>query len=328
MSTELTSSPTVAPGHDRIQAVPADRPGWAENLVFQVHDAASGLAVWCHWGRMPEAPEIWEGLFALYLDGGELLVSRAFARSPSPDTASGGALSFRCVEPGRLWAMRFDGMARSTSTAELARGPLVDGAVEPVSVELTFTGLHPLWSAHGAMDGQTWAQAHLEQAGRISGRVDVRGRCVEIDAFGFRDHSYGPRDYSGLLGDTWCTAVFPSGRAFLTLDVWQIEGPSLRKGFIWDGTTVTEAVAIDPVRLSGGDGSPHAFDLQIDAGQRVERVHVVQRHCMMATMGQPSALIPGASVGDPRIYATEGPATITWDGEVAAGWIEKTIRFG
>jgi hypothetical protein len=327
MTTQLSISPTVDPDHDRIQSIQGV-PGWSENLVLTIHDPAAEVSLWAHWGRIPSSPEVWEGVLCVYLPGGELLVSRSFGTSPDARLATSGALGFRCVEPGRVWEMGFDGMARATTTAEVARGPLVDGEVERVRASLAFTGVTPLWSAHGAMDEQTWANAHLEQGGRIEGVLELRGRRIAIDAFASRDHSYGPRDYSGLLGDTWCTALFPSGRAFLTIDVWQLQGPSLRKGFIRDGTEMVEAVAAEPARLAAFDGSPHAFDLDIVvAAGDIERVHVEQQHCMMWTMAEPSALIPGASADDPRIYATEGPALITWDGEVGAGWIEKTLRF-
>jgi hypothetical protein len=325
MTTELTISPPVEAEHDRIQAV-KDTPMWAENLVFEVHDAASGLAIWCHWGRIPGHPEIWEGVIAVYLDHGELLVSRSFGRSPSDQTASSGPLWFRCIEPGRLWSLGFDGMARATTSAEASRGPLRDGPVERLEVELTFTALAPLWSAHRAMDEQAWANAHLEQAGRIVGALELRGRRIEIDAFGMRDHSYGPRDYSRLLGDTWCAAVFPSGRALLAIDVWQLDGPALSKGFVWNGVELHEARAIEPARLESADGAPHRFEFSLATPAGVERIAVEQRHCMMWTMDEPSALIPGASAGDQRIYATEGPAMITWGDERAGGWMEKTLR--
>jgi hypothetical protein len=326
MSAENQTADVLAE-HDRIQTIP-DTPGWAENCVFQVHDAAAGHSVWCHWGRMPGAPEIWEAVIAVYLPGDGLLVSRSYGRSPADQAASSGPLSFRCEEPNRSWVASFDGMARAATTAETFTGPLREGTVERLQAELSFTGLHPTWSAHGAMDQQSWASAHLEQAGWVVGRLEIAGRRIEIDAFGFRDHSYGPRDYSRMLGDTWCTAVFPSGRAVLVIQVWQLDGPALIKGFVWDGTTMHEATDSQVPRLSGADGQPHEFELAITTNLGTERMQVAQQHCMAWTMAEPSALLPGATVSDPTIYCTEGPALISWDGETAAGWIEKTLRPG
>jgi hypothetical protein len=320
-----TTAQDVLAEHDQIQSIP-DTPGWAENCVFAVHDAAAGHSVWAHWGRMPGSPEIWEGVIAVYRPGDDLLVSRSYGRSAAADTASSGPLSFRCGEANRRWELRFDGMARSATSAETFAGPLREGPVQRLGVELTFSGLHPTWSAHGAMDRQSWASAHLEQAGRVTGTLQIAGESISIDAYGFRDHSYGPRDYSHLLGDTWCTAVFPSGRAFLALHVWQLDGPALVKGFVWDGSALHEASDSRVPRLRTADGQPHEFALELTTPLGTEAIHVVQQHCMAWTMAEPSALLPGATIEAPTIYCTEGPALIIWADETAAGWIEKTLR--
>jgi hypothetical protein len=232
-----------------------------------------------------------------------------------------------CVEPNRAWHVRFDGMARRTSTAETAAGPLPDGAVERLVVDLEFEGLHPTWSAHGAMTDQGWATAHLEQAGRITGTVACRQARHRIEGFGFRDHSYGPRDYSGLLGDTWCTGVFPDGRAVLVLHVWQLDGPAFAKGFVWDGDSLHPAGDSRVPRLAGRNAEPHRFELEVTTALGSERIAVEQTHCMTWTMQEPSALAAGAPpAGTDLILCTEGPARLTWDGQTADGWIEKTLR--
>jgi hypothetical protein len=315
---------------DAIQPVPADdaRPaGWSENAVFQVHDSGAGLSVWAHVGRIPDAPHVWEGVIGVFVGGGRLLFSRAFGPSADPGVASSGALAFHCVDPGERWRVTFDGVARTTSEVQLAAGPLPDGAIAPLEVDLAFTAVHPIYG--GAADHQTWATAHFDQGGRVRGFVRHGGVTHPIDASGFRDHSYGPRDYARLLGDTWCAAVFPSGRALLALEVWQADGPSFSQGFVFDGETLHPATAVEVPRLRTAAGEPRRFTLAITTEAGIATAEVEQSASMGLTFGRPVGLVGGVDVEDPELpVITEGPARITWDGETADGWIEKSIRPG
>jgi hypothetical protein len=312
----------VLADHDRIQAI-RQTPCWSENLILVMHDTASDVAAWAHWGRVPGAPEVWEGVLVVYLPRGELLVHRSFGVC---EQASSGPLTFRCDEPGRRWRAIFDGMAQRTTTAEVMRGRLPAGSVERLRVELAFDGLTPLWSPHGDMGGQTWASGHLEQAGSVVGFIEVLGESMRVDTKGFRDHSYGPRDYAKMDGDIWCSAVFPSGKALLVFHVFQKEQPPFQTGFLWDGGCFHPIRQSRVPRLASADASPRTFGIEFETDLGAGVLTASLRHCMVWTMDEPSALIPGAQSGDPRIYAAEGPGLFSWNGEAAAGWIERTLR--
>jgi hypothetical protein len=310
---------------DAIQLIPENAPAWTENAVFAMYDSAARVSVWAHWGRFPGAQHVWEGFVGVFLPDGGLLISRGFGASAREDEASCGALGFRCDEPGEHWSVRFDGMARPASQAELAAGPLTDGAVEHVAIDLAFTAVHPIYG--GAAAEQEWATAHFDQGGRITGSVVHDGVRYAIDSQGFRDHSYGPRDYSTVIGDTWCTAVFPSGRALLAVEVWQESGPTYFQGFLFDDPDMHPATALDVPRLSALDGSPHAFSMTITTDKGVQAITVEQQASMALTFGRPVGLVAGARTDDTQLpVITEGPARVTWDGETTDGWIEKSMR--
>ena len=310
---------------DAIQPIPANPGPWCENAVFAAYDSKVGVSVWAHWGRIPGAAHIWEGYLGVFLPAGGLLVSRAFGPAPRDDEASTGALSFRCLEPGQRWHVEFDGMARPASQAELIGGPLVDGPVERLVIDLEFEAVHEIYG--GGANQQEWATAHFDQGGRVAGTVAHGGETYAISSGGFRDHSYGPRDYSTVVGDTWCTAVFPSGRALLGVEVWQAEGPPYRQGFTFDGTTLRPATDMRLPRLSAADGAPHNFTMTLTTEAGTTEFSVEQQASMALTFGRPVGLVAGARTDDPELpVITEGPARITWDGEVTDGWIEKSMR--
>lgn len=322
---------SVDPGLDRLQAVGGLR-NWSENLVLQVNDPRAGVSVWAHWSRIPpkpgswDGPAIWEAVLTGYLPGGVLLTSRSFGPSPMADVASSGPAGFRCVEPLRRWELRFTGMARRVRTADAVAGPVTDGPVEPLEVTLGFEGSHPVWDAGHGVSGSTWASAHLEQGGRITGRMRCLDGVLDIDGHGFRDHSYGPRDYSGMAGNTWVSGVFPSGRAIVALAVWpEPSGAPASLGFVWDGSSMHDAVRVDLPPLAAADGSPAESEISIATAAGVETLTVAATHQMNYSLDAPVGMILGTA-GREFITVAECPAVLRWDGEETAGWYEKSYR--
>jgi len=350
----MTSTDHLVPAHDAIQRI-RGLPNWSENLLFVMYNSGAGIAAWAHWSRVPARPQLWEAVLALYLPGGELLLHRSFgpgpARSPSgsdasdgsgvsdgsdgsdasdaadPGAASSGPLSFRCVEPLRRWSVRLDGMMRRTRTAEVTTGPLADGPWEPVRFEADFEGLAPTWSARG-LDDQEWADGHLEQPGRITGTATVGGRDVVFDTHGFRDHSYGPRDYAKILGDAWLSGVFPSGRALLAIVVWTRTAgvPPYVVGFVDDSLGRHPVTGLRLPRLAGVDGSPTEFTAEVVTAAGTAVVEVAMTHRTNYTLDNPVGMTLGTRGGADELIAAEGPARLRWDGEEADGWIERFLR--
>lgn len=309
---------------DAIQEI-RELPGWSENLVVQVWDARAGISIWAHWGRIPGHPTIWEGIITCYLPGGEILTGRSFGSSALPDAASSGLATAYCVEPSRRWRVEFAGMVRRTTSHDVARGPLGDGDVEFLEVELDFVGLHPVWSAGEHMSDADWASCHLEQGGRFTGTVRHRNGEAVIDAVGFRDHSHGPRDFSMLLADTWVTAVFPSGTVMSGLGVWPLTGDPVQMGFVWDGATMHEVRGVDVPQLADPSGLPRDSQVCLMTASATQVCQVSMTHCMTYSFQEPAGMILGAT-DDGKVIVTEGPAEVRWRDESTTGWFEKNYR--
>jgi hypothetical protein len=331
------------PARDAIQRI-REQPNWTENLLFVMYAApgADGLAAWAHWSRVPARPRLWEGILALYLPGGELLLHRSFgpagpgddepghggaAGIPDGGTAGTGSLSFRSVVPLRRWSVRLDGMMRRTSTAEVSAGPLADGPWEPVRFAADFEGIAPTWSARG-LDDQEWADGHLEQPGRITGSAVLGGRELTFETHGFRDHSYGPRDYAKILGDAWLSGVFPSGRSLLAIVVWtRVDGvPPYVVGFVDDASGRHPVTELRLPRLAGVDGSPAEFTAEVVTPAGTAVIEVAMTHRTNFTMDNPVGMTLGTRSGADDLIAAEGPARLRWDSEETDGWIERFLR--
>jgi hypothetical protein len=78
----------------------------------------------------------------------------------------------------------------------------LDGA----RAELCYTARTEPFAYHMDGSGATVATGHYETHGRVTGTVSVGERQVPVEAAGFQDHSWGPRDYGSVLAHRWLWA--------------------------------------------------------------------------------------------------------------------------
>ena len=330
---ELTNEYGIVAEDDLLHAPPEDIANWSENLQLVVNDGRTGVYV--HLGRQTDDPGIWEGILVVFLDGEQLLVSRTFGRAPTLSAATSGPLSFRPVVPLREWELTFDGMARPISRAEGAAGPVTEGVVVPVTLTLSVHGTTPIWGvgsrpdtartsgvSSSSLHAQDWANTHVEQACRVSGRLVGPGFDRPIDNVGFRDHSVGPRDFTHLSSEVWSCCAFPSGRAFVGLHVVQDNRPEpFTHGFVFDGEKLHDMDSFAGPVLTSPLGDPHDFDVRFSSGAGVAELTGQLSNSMAFTFDYPFRMPMG-----PRARGAvpvEGPARYLWDGEEGFGWLER-----
>lgn len=191
-------------------------------------------------------------------DTGDQVWSCRYARSfwhlplperPLSDLALGNGARYRVLEPGRRYAVAYD-----------------DPDGHDVHVDLTFTGI---------TEPHRLADSHVDQPGRVTGRVVLDGEVIDVDAYGFRDRSWGHRTQHGAGihgtesrrgGYSYATADDAEGFHAITMDFGDgtavvIHG-HLRSGGVWAPlvTGHREVVARDEatgapthVRLSATD---------------------------------------------------------------------------
>jgi hypothetical protein len=298
---------------------PAHVPLWSENFAWDGFDPDVGAGVLLHLGRSPAGPALWRSWAVAYLPDETLVVAKAVA--PGAAGIGSGPLTLTCREPMRRWDVRFRGAGRPTTRAELAAGRLVDGDVVGLDIELAFSAA-TLWDV-GAM--HTLGETHYEQHGRWTGTVTVGGRSYPIDTTGYRDHSTGKRDLTGLGGHVWAHAIFPSGRAFSLLQVFTPDGvlATTEGALRHDGELIAATVeSVPPLADVVGNPSSGAITF---AGHSPIEVEVL--HGVTLTLGQPNDFFFGADRAPGRKVMTDCPARMAWDGEVATGWLERSRIF-
>ena len=113
----------------------------------------------------------------------DILHARHFWHLPIPDEPLSdihlpNGIAYRCVEPLKRYALSYD-------DPDAADGESGGSAIH---VSLTFTAIAP---------PNYLGETHLDQPGRYVGTIVLAGEEIAVDAFGFRDRSWGPRSQFG-----------------------------------------------------------------------------------------------------------------------------------
>jgi hypothetical protein len=133
------------------------------------------------------------------------------------DKFDAGGMRFEVIEPTERLRTSYVGPAlelrEPRAMAEPARA-FGENPLRHLTVDLVHTAVGPMYGsandeaeAAQAQDKQ-FAKAHYEQHMHVTGSIDIAGEGFEIDGFGLRDHSWGPRFWQALQSYEWLTMSF------------------------------------------------------------------------------------------------------------------------
>ncbi len=105
------------------------------------------------------------------------------------------------------------------------------------NIDLRFQGVMAPRKLH--KDGSPFGGSnHFDQFGRVTGQVRLQGRVVEIDCFGMRDRSWGPRPEHRPKKSAYVTGMATERDGFLAVTRWHDGHEEIAYGFmIRDGET-------------------------------------------------------------------------------------------
>ena len=235
-----------------------------------------------------------------------------------------------CQEPFRRWEIRYDGVARLTTTEALTTGLLRDGPTVPVRLEMTFEPATPPWGFGEGMESETWADVHYEHSGRFSGVLHYADQVATLAGTGYRDHSTGPRDVGPMLSHSWVHGEFASGRAFQVFAAHTRPDQHFTSAYVAAGESVRAAGVRSVPGWQGRDGDPGSFVVVLETDDGPAEI-------TGRTLGPRyhwSALPPwefcfGADLDAPDEPGSAWPVLETivaleWDGEPGYGLLEVT----
>jgi hypothetical protein len=303
------------PGADRL---------WSENWLTYVWCPEESIGIYFHVCRRPGSTGVYEETFNVYLPGDRFLTSRGFAPIRDDTGPEVAGVSFRCDEPFKRWTKCFRGAARQVSAAELWAGPLQDGPATDVDFEMTIETMSPPFDYGAEKLEQAWGTGHYEQHHEMTGRLRYDGRDIELRGAGLRDHSWGPRDWSGIGETTWFHGQFPtSGRSFMVISV---PGRPPYERFLYAVVSdrekvyraqITQVPSSHEVCEAGGR---YVLALTTSTGPSVIRAEVMQS--MPMTFLAPAEIGHGIHTGPAATHDfVENMTRFEWDGEIGHGMV-------
>jgi len=236
---------------------PDDDPNYNESRYYSFFDRVAGMGGWVRMGNRPNQGHT-ELTICLYLPDGR--VGFMFKR-PAIDGNSAhdaGGLKFEVIEPYRAHRVSYDGkvcvLAQPRDMADpkkaFAENPHVPCALH---LELTSaaqaTGGEPEYGEGEEPDlGHEFGRGHTEQQMVINGSVRVGEQSFAItDAYGLRDHSWGPRVWQSIPWYRWLIASFGTLGIAATIRGEHGSSERLQSGYVYDVTRYGDDRAV-PVR--------------------------------------------------------------------------------
>lgn len=196
---------TANPADEFFHPVGDDR-SWSESYYFNFTDPTQELGAFTRLGFRPR--EGWaDALHAVYLPGGGVAFTYGRRTDITPDVieAMGTAdpqvanLTLRRGEPFGQWGIVYRGEAQVMDDPTVMLQATKDRPegwceVMTLDMDVTFTAEA---SPHYARGG---AQGHFEQTGRVEGRIRLGDDEWQVDGYGVRDKSWGPRTWQAPSG--------------------------------------------------------------------------------------------------------------------------------
>jgi hypothetical protein len=105
--------------------------------------------------------------------------------------------------------------------------------------------------------GEEFAKGHYEQLVGGRGTLRVGDEEWELDGFGLRDHSWGPRYWQAPWYYRWLTANAGADFGFMASRVAKKEGPGTRGGFVWEDGRIHLCDDVSIETSFEGDDSYH-----------------------------------------------------------------------
>jgi hypothetical protein len=221
-----------------------DDPNWQESLLLHWYDRKTGIGGFHRLGHevnKKKAP-IWSLLFSKqdrwrYIRRTDEVLGEAdqFANG----FGAGAAL-------------------RNVHEDGLSKWYIDDGALQ---AELRCDNLFPLvdsvpTSVHDYM--KSVATDHFECAGNVTGWVSFEGRRVEVQGLGYRDHSWGARNWDNLVvAERWFTGSFGPALTYQGCVCVLPSGSLIKFGYVVRHGEVTYVEDFDVVVYMEQDGLSH-----------------------------------------------------------------------
>jgi hypothetical protein len=215
-------------------------PNFNESMYFNVIDPAQRLGGFFRLGnRANEGTG--EMTVCVYLPDGR--VGFMFKRPDvtTNDAFDAAGMRFEVVTPFEELKVHYSGkVVLLEQPLEMAdpKAAFTSNPYEECEVALTYRGVSAMFGGEPEEShekpGEEFARGHYEQLVGARGSIRVGEQEWDVDGYGLRDHSWGPRYWQAPWYYRWLTANFGADFGFMGSRIARQDGPGTRGGFVWE----------------------------------------------------------------------------------------------
>ncbi|HEV3226048.1 MAG TPA: hypothetical protein VGZ52_04415 [Acidimicrobiales bacterium] len=226
--------------HDEYMHELGPEPNFNESMYFNVYDPKCEVGGFFRLGnRANEGTG--EMTCCIYLPDGR--VGFMFKRPDvhHNDAFDAAGMRFEVVTPFEDLKVDYEGkLVMLDNPLDMAdpRAAFTNNPYEECAVHLTYRGLSAMFGGEPEepheKPGEEFAKGHYEQLIGGRGTIRVGDHEWEIDGYGLRDHSWGPRYWQAPWYYRWLTANFGEDFGFMGSRIARKDGPGTRGGFVWE----------------------------------------------------------------------------------------------
>jgi hypothetical protein len=230
---------------DELPHRPGPEENWQESVWLQWYDAEAGLGGLHRIGQEVNRGDA-NALFCLVSDEGTRFRRVLPHLTLRPEDRKGGI-----------------GAGEGIRMSDESGGPRLVQREREAEIDLVFEDFHErinLWDLRRDRGAELMSQTaahHYEVGGRVRGRVRIGDRVADVDGLGYRDHSWGPRDYRAWLSHRWVAGTFGEELTYSLITMHGARGELIRTGYVVRQGKPTLASDIDILAYLEPDGFTH-----------------------------------------------------------------------
>ena len=193
-------------------------PNFNESMYFNFFDPSQAIGGFVRLGNRANEGRA-EMTVCIYLKDGRVLFAFKRAEISHNDAFDAGGLRFEVIEPSERLRTVYEGGVIELENPKALSDPgkaFKESPRRRISLDLEHVACGPMYGGPSKREAEKeaekqFAKAHYEQHMHVTGRLDLGDEQVEIDGYGLRDHSWGPRYWQAIEGYEWLTMNFGPG---------------------------------------------------------------------------------------------------------------------
>jgi hypothetical protein len=214
-----------------------------ESMYFNVYDPKPDIGGWFRLGNRANEGYA-EMTCCLYLPDKTVGFMYGRPHIENNDAFDAGGMRFDVVEPFKELKVTYEGKVAVLSDPIAMKDPRKAFTEAPhvdCRVELDYRGLSPMMGGEPEFDegekvpeSMQFAKGHYEQHIGGRGRIVVGADSWDVDGFGLRDHSWGPRSWQAPYWYRWLTCNAGPEDGFMVSIIASRDGKVRRSGVVFE----------------------------------------------------------------------------------------------